>query len=552
MNKRLGQVYTFTPLSIPYRIMDADVMEGMSYKVVQYRKYMELKIFIRDLKASRHILPNSSQKKSNLITSFFSSLLETKADLRHQQYQAVNSYWDEDRSDGKTTNLEEHSKFPYSRHQQLIYEDNLINILILQKTFRTWLYLRRFKRQRQLLNKSTAMIVLRQAVVRRWLAIQSFMQMEENKNASDQRFCSFIKHIHDGLRVEMFSKTFGDLRRRRITFDSSFHSLVYKTSKWMPPTTIALNSVCDVKKGLSGYKYAQLIRAHKAWCFHLVILGGKVVDLQAEDGQQAKELFLGFKKLILLFFTQSPFYIDKRGVPRRCGPSIIKHALRLSSSTSASASAGEAEDDEAARRVISEADRMRYRAALRMLRAEYEEWDKQARLAKNAQLEAAQSSPSAAASGSPESLGKSGAAWLGGRPSSPLFSSSLEAAARATPLEQDNARRSLSRANTLRKSSIEFVFPHKASALQSIETREQTPGEIAAAEAFREEALRSPSPSPTKRLLSKNNGEEVHENGEEDESGNGFGEGPHRAPSRSLTGLSYVLGWEKLRTGTIC
>ena len=240
------------------------------------RKYYELSQDIQRIKAAHVNNKRNEQNPSNGIFSVMVSslLFANKAEPSQlvQQSETINDYWDID---------------PLVKKHMSIMQQ----ILILQKTFRVWIELNNLRKGKKVVSEAVELTVLRQSVVRQWLAVTKFISLEINKDANDEKFRSFIKEINDGLSIQMFSKTFGALKRRILKFDSTYTSLIYKTSKWMPPSAIKLSSICDVKKGLSGFKYSQAINAHKAWCFQLHILGGKVIDLQADDGQQARDLF---------------------------------------------------------------------------------------------------------------------------------------------------------------------------------------------------------------------------------------------------------------------
>ena len=197
---------------------------------------------------------------------------------------------------------------------------------------------------------------------------------------------------------------------------------------------------------------------------------------------------------MLLFFTQAPFYIDKNGIPRRAGSSIIKNALQdavdttvdptPSNPTTTSNHNNKRKDS-----TVSEADRMRYRAAVRKLKTEYGEWNKQALLEARRQEEEQEmqqqqlnqqrnSATPGRSSSSPASPQSPGAGEVSVRQSSfttppsttttntPTRRSFLNvdgnsATIMGSPVGPDEIadRRVRSRAETLRKSSIEFVFP---------------------------------------------------------------------------------------------
>ena len=222
----------------------------------------------------------------------------------------------------------------------------------------------------------------------------------------------------------------------------------------------------------------------------------------------------GFRKLVLLFFTQAPFYVDTSGIPRRAGPSIIKNALRdvVDSSAAPNQSTNAAptttttstnanhhsSKEKRTESTVSEADRMRYRNAIRKLKREYGEWNKLAvqearrqeeeqellqlhsKEQRNSATTGPRSSSAQRTSQSPDAseitVRQSSFTTKTPPPPPPpatptltpttgearrLFSNTDGSAIPLSPSITDEIadRRLRSRAETLRKSSIEFVFP---------------------------------------------------------------------------------------------
>ena len=424
------------------------------YQVFRLLKYNELARDIRRIREQYNAKEENPKISNANLLSVVSNLFFKSAEELKSQSKSVNDYWDN------------------TDDNQWLDLDILPQVLILQRTFRVWISLGKVRaNKKEVVKGSKELTILRQSAVRQWLAVQYFLNLEINKDDNDEKFYSFIREISQGLTIQMFSKTFGALKRRTLKFDSTFTAISYQTSEWMPPSTVKLNSIYDVKKGLSGYKYSQLINAHKAWCFHLYLLGGKVIDIQAEDGQQARDLFQGFKRLVLLFSSQSPFYIDKNGIPRRAGASIIKQVLSLNSDPS--------KDTKEAKAAASEADKMRYRNAIRLLKIEYEEWHKKAHLEQrkeeeeqehekqmNSSSERAFNRPSKS-SAYPTDLSRFTASPTknnnptdGLRQPSPMSTPNGDNPELTNELDDLN-RKARSRAATLRKSSMDFVFPDR-------------------------------------------------------------------------------------------
>jgi len=506
--------------------MDGSENSSENYRISKIRMYYELKLYIEDVKSMKLV---ENEENNSGMFSFMSSLLNTVGNnniaSKYVQSEAVNNYWDDN-------------------SQNMIYAGRLPEILILQKTLRVWIYLSRLRIRKRVLNQTAELVILRQAAVRQWLAISKFSNLERLRESNDEKFNAFINDINNGLSVEMFSKTFGTLRLRIIKFDSSYSSIVYKTSDWMPHTAVKINDICEVKKGLSGYKYSQVISAHKAWCFHLVVLGGKLIDIQAEDGHRARELFLGFKRLVQLFFTQSPFFIDKDGFPRRAGPSVIKCAL-MAYNNHAVEDVDKQNDHQNDKNVrySSEADRSRYRNAIRMLKSEYDEWEKAEALEKvNSESEQTFNTPDSGVSYKPKGFGS-----LLPAASSRLIKNQLPPPPHVIhPLLPPSAS-SIQRANTMRKSSIEFANPHRSISTKDIALSSNS-------EIDREVSDGDSSPSPSSRRVQLHpllNEEDEVEFTPTPASGDGEPVQQKRVSNKWLT-MSHILGLESLnKQGTL-
>lgn len=155
---------------------------------------------------------------------------------------------------------------------------------------------------------------------------------------------------------------------------SDCKAITYVTSKWSPRRTFEIKQIYKVAKHLSTNVYPKARPKHKNWCFHLHLLRareGVFLDFEPLSHADARILLYGFTRLSKLSSSQSPFYIDKLGVPSRAVASIVRTSLKEDTP--------KAHSDLEMRKYKgckSEADLMRFRAAIRGLSAEYAAWDK--------------------------------------------------------------------------------------------------------------------------------------------------------------------------------
>ena len=263
--------------------------------------------------------------------------------------------------------------------------------IVIQTKVRIWLLQRKRSPVRSYneQNPSKSLILI-QAAIRRWLTKRNLVESISEKKKFDDIFDNFCWKLHEGVKINMFSRKYGTLNERNFRLCPEQRYLTWKVSgntvKKLP-----LRSIYKVTKGISSYKYAQRPK-NPGWCFSLHCLEGRTIDLEATQGDLFRLLFAGFERLILLMDGESPFYIDERGAPCRAGPSIIRYALeraemkmrekkeintlgniaQISNFFRRSDNASKPSNDKPI--VSSKADEMRFVEALKALRIEYETW----------------------------------------------------------------------------------------------------------------------------------------------------------------------------------
>ena len=188
--------------------------------------------------------------------------------------------------------------------------------------------------------------------------------LEINRSEVDEHFKEFCTKLtrtktNPGFPVKMFGRKYGNVAKRNIYFSDDLNYIQYKPSRWNT-SSIELKSIYEISKGLSSHDYQHAKITHMAWCFHLKSLQGRTFDFEALSAHHSKTLYNGFKRLIKLLYGNSPFYIDKNGIPFRAGASIISNCLSSKEKTS---------------QHLSKADMERHRYAIRALKSEYASWE---------------------------------------------------------------------------------------------------------------------------------------------------------------------------------
>jgi hypothetical protein len=233
--------------------------------------------------------------------------------------------------------------------------------LSIQVVIRGYLYLKRLREAWDVGTTGLDRTLLIQSAVTRWRFRMNTVELARKKISIEKKFHLFcVRMYEEGFNLRMFSKKYGTAADRKVYFDDEMTEFVYDVGKFSTKR-IPLNEIYQVQKGLSGYPYdVQPIR--KAYCFHFVRLGGRRYDFECSSLDECNEFVSNFHRMILLVYTAAPFYVDKHGIPRRAGPSVIKYALQKSFVGPKGSR--------------SEADLLRFRDAVSSLRTEYDDWQR--------------------------------------------------------------------------------------------------------------------------------------------------------------------------------
>jgi hypothetical protein len=216
-----------------------------------------------------------------------------------------------------------------------------------------------------------------QSAVRAWHYKRVLLEKAKKKYHEENLFHAFCMRMLDGVDVYMFGKKYGGMPLRTVKITRDGEYLIYKT-RFINQRRWELNTIYDVVKGHSGFPYPRAKPVHRSWCLHLRLLGGKIIDMEAQSSADYMMLYSGFCRLRFLLSTKAPFFIDQFGTACRAGPSVVTNAISHVKGTSKENNAKKSkaeiaaeEKDDAGKRERSEADKWRYFAALQTLNKEY-------------------------------------------------------------------------------------------------------------------------------------------------------------------------------------
>ena len=213
-----------------------------------------------------------------------------------------------------------------------------------------------------------------QIAVRKFHAIRQVRRQEAKLLMGRDLFSDFCTSMVAGVPIRMFSRKHGTIERRVLKFSKDHKSVTYVTNLYAPKRSFEIKHIFKVSKHLSSNVYPKAHVKHKNWCFHIHLLGphdGRLLDFEPLNHSDSKLLYDGFVRLAKMASSQSPFYIDQMGVPSRAVGSIVRYALKEGTVGAISESHRHKNKG-----CTTEADLMRFRAAVRGLSMEYASWAK--------------------------------------------------------------------------------------------------------------------------------------------------------------------------------
>jgi len=136
-----------------------------------------------------------------------------------------------------------------------------------------------------------------QNCIRRYLASKKVTSRETVEKEHRILFTKFCSRTMKGITLKMFSRKHGTVVERLLAFDSDCKSIVYPTNSYGSFGEIPIKDIYHVQRGMSGELYPLATVGAKNNTFHLALLGGRYIDLEALSTADAKLFFFGFSRL---------------------------------------------------------------------------------------------------------------------------------------------------------------------------------------------------------------------------------------------------------------
>ena len=346
------------------------ILDKFDYEIARWIAHSELKRQTKavDVEIQRHARLRilSTISVFGMISDY---LTGGDAVIRENQSLLIDEYWSTVSIDVKYKGLT---------------NEQIRSVLVLQNAFRTWIILKRYRETLKMKatvasksfgdDKTISTSLYIQSSVRRVLAraaVEARIVANKARDKSFTRFCCLMK---EGVSITMFSRKYGTAPSRKLSLDSSYNNLTFSTS-FGTRGKVPIKSIYKIHTGISETLYPHARQAVLSRCICLECLGERVVDMELSNAQQARDMFLGFQRLVLLLSgTASPFYVDNLGIPRRGGSSIIENAIDEDHDS----------DNQAPHR--SKPDEMRFWGSIRLLQQEYDSWQSEQNAERTAHL----------------------------------------------------------------------------------------------------------------------------------------------------------------------
>ena len=291
----------------PHRPLTVKKHHRESYVVAKIRKQHELQLRIQKLKRLHKLYEQSQQQASfwAFSTLFDSFTTKLKSDMLQ-----VDEYWEDDHEETKAK----------------VVDKTVYGALVIQYAIRTWLYLSKMRKKINASSVQKTIAVLTESKDQKEEREKLKKFKEQQDIDQKKRFRKFCEQLKEGMNVKLLTKNDITFRRCTLKFDKEFRYLTYSTNRWFG-TSIPLNSLYFIGKGLTEKIKDLVPQAHNPWCVHVKATDNVEFFLEADSSEGARILYDGLLQLHLKLFSQEPFYVDATGIPRRACPSIIMEAL---------------------------------------------------------------------------------------------------------------------------------------------------------------------------------------------------------------------------------
>lgn len=291
-----------------------EVMETSvnSYCLTKITCELKLKKRIEEVQKLKQA--NNKEEQPHWITNLVNVI--TFANVKANPSSEVELYW----AGAEKAGLAKHRKLDLKEQSTL--EPRIYEIVIIQRVFKTWLFLMKFKKEKAGRAKpktyagETKTEDEKLAEERRQIDREHFMEITKKKF---KEFCVRMTS-GEGFDVNLITPGASSLKRTKLEFKKD------KRQIELPGEDYELKDIFEVSKGFSP-KFHKF-EVHRERCLHIKLVGDKTIEIEAKTPEDTGKLFEGFTELRNRLFTRFSFRLDDNGVSRRLSSTLIEEALK--------------------------------------------------------------------------------------------------------------------------------------------------------------------------------------------------------------------------------
>lgn len=287
---------------------DTEVMEIDNYCFTRINKYLKLKRTIREVHdwKSSHVQELQNGWVSSISDFFTGKFFDSSGKSSY-----VDSYWST--GVGKQDFREDYMK-----------DCRVFDVIILQRTFRIWIFLMRLRRIKQTEMQSPK-------------KYSGETQTKEQKEEHEYRLKLIQKQIQSKKKlVAKFCRCMVDGKYKEVRIfiagqSSMLNSPLFRFSNDIKSIQTSIRSfelsgIYDVQVGLTN-ESKRILRLQDDKCLHIKFTGKIILEIEAKSTEDASQLFTGFKVLKNCLISMYSFSIID-GIPRRLVSTIIEKLIQ--------------------------------------------------------------------------------------------------------------------------------------------------------------------------------------------------------------------------------
>lgn len=294
--------------SVTFANGEREEMEIDNYCFTRINKYLKLKRKIREIveQKENHLKTMQNEWVNNFTTFFLGKFLDDASSKKE-----IENYWHTHM--GKVDLTEDYKK-----------DHRVFEIVILQMTFRTWLFLLRLRKlkRNELLSPKTYMGETQTKEQKDEIELRkrTAQKLIQNKKKLAAKFCRVMEDgKYKNIRVIICGET---MMKDSPIFRFSKDRKSVETAEG----TFELKRIYDVQLGLTS-ETKRVLRLPDDHCLHLKMTGNVILEIEAKTTEDASQLFTGFKVLRNCLLSMHSFTI-KDGIPKRFVSKVIEDIIR--------------------------------------------------------------------------------------------------------------------------------------------------------------------------------------------------------------------------------